>query len=52
MSSKLKEKPKPKDWDEIVKGEFFLINSQYSVTANKKMVEMHLDESILKHFRQ
>jgi len=52
MLTGLKEKPKLESWDEIAKGEFYHINGQHSVSASKKMVEMQLDESILKHFWQ
>jgi len=52
MPEGLKAKPKLESWDENEKGKFYLINGQHSVSASKKMVEMNLDESILKHFRQ
>jgi hypothetical protein len=44
-------KPGPTSWDTIKKGEFYLINGQHSVTANKMMVDMNLDDEIVKHFR-
>ena len=38
------------DWDRIKNGEFYIENGQHSVSASKMMVELDLDESILKHF--
>jgi len=36
----------------IEKEELYLINGQHNVLASKMMVELKLDESILKHFKE
>ena len=43
-------KPERGDWDRRKNDEFYIVNGQHSVSASKMMVEMDLDESILKHF--
>jgi hypothetical protein len=43
-------KPERGDWDRIKNGEFYIVNGWHSVSASKMMVEMDLDESILKYF--
>jgi hypothetical protein len=43
---------KPKTWEEISIGNFFIINGQHSVAASKYMQTTVLPENIVKHFRK
>jgi hypothetical protein len=43
---------RPKTWEGIANGKFFIINGQHNVATNKVMQMSSLSENIVKHFRK